>query len=81
MKLENISTLLSAGDSLLDYPMIKRSNFGFIPSHGELLKSLPMENFADNVYITNESGIFAGEEILDIVHKKFHEIKDISQHE
>ncbi|MCJ7688993.1 MAG: HAD hydrolase family protein [Clostridiaceae bacterium] len=81
MKLENINTLLSAGDSLLDYPMIKHSNFGIIPSHGELLLSPPVENFADTVYVTNESGIFAGEEILDIAHKKFHEIKDISQHE
>jgi hydroxymethylpyrimidine pyrophosphatase-like HAD family hydrolase len=81
MKLENINTLFSAGDSLLDYPMIKRSNFGIIPAHGELLLSPPVENFADTVYITNESGIFAGEEILDIVHQKFHEIKDISQHE
>lgn len=81
MKLENINTLLSAGDSLLDYPLIKNSTYGIIPTHGELLRSPPVENFSDTVYITKESGIFAGEEILDIVHQKFHEIKDISQHE
>jgi hydroxymethylpyrimidine pyrophosphatase-like HAD family hydrolase len=81
MKLENINTLLSAGDSLLDYPLIKNSTYGIIPAHGELLCSPPVENFTDTVYITKESGIFAGEEILDIIHQKFHEIKNISQHE
>ncbi|MGK0467836.1 HAD family hydrolase [Clostridium sp.] len=81
MKLENISTLLSAGDSLLDYPLIKNSTYGIIPAHGELLRSPPVETFSDTVYITKESGIYAGEEILDIVHQKFHEIKDITQHE
>jgi hydroxymethylpyrimidine pyrophosphatase-like HAD family hydrolase len=81
MRLENINTLLSAGDSLLDYPLIKNSTYGIIPAHGELLRSSHVENFTDTVYITKESGIFAGEEILDIVHQKFHEIKDTSQHE
>lgn len=81
MKLENINTLLSAGDSLLDYPLIKNSTYGIIPSHGELLRSPHVENLTDTVYITKESGIFAGEEILDIVHQKSHQIKDISQHE
>lgn len=77
MKLENISVLLAAGDSLLDYPIIEHSNYGIVPSHGELLSSLPVKNFADTVYITKQVGIFAGEEILDIVHRKFHEIRNI----
>lgn len=81
MHLENINTLLAAGDSLLDYPLIKNSTYGIIPSHGELLLSPPVENFTDTVYITKKSGIFAGEEILDIVHEKLHEVKYISQHE
>lgn len=78
MELENISVLLAAGDSLLDYPIIEHSNYGIVPSHGELLSSVHVKNFADTVYITKETGIFAGEEILDIVHQKFHEIKDIT---
>lgn len=81
MNLENINILVAAGDSLLDYPLIEHSNYGIVPSHGELLRSLPVKNFAGTVYITKTSGIFAGEEILDIVHQKFHEIKDISQHD
>lgn len=81
MQLENINTLLAAGDSLLDYPMIKHSKYGIIPSHGELLCNNSMKTFDDTVYITKGVGIFAGEEILDIVHQKFHEIKDISKHD
>ena len=79
MQLENINIFIAAGDSLLDYPMIEHSNYGIVPSHGELLKNLPVKKLEETVYITNACGIFAGEEILDIVHEKFHEIKDISQ--
>lgn len=81
MQSENINMFLAAGDSLLDYPMIKNSNYGIVPSHGELLDNLPPKKLADNIYITKESGIFAGEELLDIVHQKFHEINDISRDE
>ena len=81
MQSENINIFLAAGDSLLDYPMIKHSNYGLIPRHGELLDNLPENKLVDNIYITKESGIFAGEEILDIVHQKFHEINDISRDE
>ncbi|MBU3191779.1 HAD hydrolase family protein [Clostridium bowmanii] len=79
MKLENIDIYISAGDSLLDYPMIQHSNYGIVPSHGELLKTLSLQPLSDSVYTTKTSGIFAGEEILDVVHSKFHEIKDFSQ--
>ena len=81
MQLENIDTFIAVGDSLLDYPMIKHSNYGIIPSHGELLLNPPLEGFPDNIYITKEAGIFAGEEILNIVQDRFHEISDISQEE
>jgi hydroxymethylpyrimidine pyrophosphatase-like HAD family hydrolase len=81
MQLENINILIAAGDSLLDYPMIKHSDYGIIPSHGELLHNPPLSKFADTVYITKESGILAGEEILAMVYEKFHEITDVSQDE
>ncbi|MGH4121356.1 MAG: HAD family hydrolase [Clostridium sp.] len=79
MQLENINTFIAAGDSLLDYPMIKSSNYGIIPLHGELLNALPVKKLEDTVFISKTSGIFAGEEILDIVHEKLHENKNISQ--
>ncbi|MBU3130032.1 HAD family hydrolase [Clostridium tagluense] len=79
MELENINTFIAAGDSLLDYPMIEHSNYGVIPSHGELLKAVPVKKLEDTVFITKTSGIFAGEEILDIVHGKLHEVHDVSQ--
>jgi hydroxymethylpyrimidine pyrophosphatase-like HAD family hydrolase len=77
-QLENINVLVSAGDSLLDYPLIKNSTYGIIPSHGELLSNLQGEELGDYIYITKETGIFAGQEFLDIVHNKFHEIKGTS---
>ncbi|MBU3114288.1 hypothetical protein [Clostridium lacusfryxellense] len=76
--LENINVLFSAGDSLLDYPLIKNSTYGIIPSHGELLLNLQREEIGESVYITKESGIYAGQEILDVVHNKFHELKGTS---
>ena len=42
---------------------------------------LLLEGLSDNVYITKKSGIFAGEEILDIVQQRFHEVNDISRDE
>lgn len=81
MQLEDINMLIAAGDSLLDYPMIKHSDYGIIPSHGELLHNLPLDKFTDNVYITKESGIFAGEEVLSIAHQKFLEFNGISRGE
>ena len=81
MQLENINMLMAVGDSLLDYPMIKHSNYGIIPAHGELLLNPPLEGFSDNIYITKKVGIFAGEEILNIVEQRFHEINDISRDE
>ncbi|WP_291634034.1 HAD hydrolase family protein [Clostridium sp.] len=81
MELENINTFIAAGDSLLDYPMIKHSNYGIVPSHGELLLNLQGEKLANTVYITKESGVFAGQEILDVVHEEFHKINDISEDE
>ncbi|MBU3181761.1 HAD hydrolase family protein [Clostridium psychrophilum] len=77
MKIENINIFIAAGDSLLDYPMIKHSNYGIVPSHGELLQTLRDKKLQDTIYVTKETGIFAGEEILSKVHQKYHEIKNI----
>lgn len=81
MELENINTFIAAGDSLLDYPMIHGSNYAVVPSHGELLRNIPSEKLSATVCVTKTSGIFAGEEILDIVHEKSHEIHNIIHHE
>ncbi len=81
MQLENISTFLAAGDSLLDYPMIKYSNYGIVPTHGELLHTLALKKLVDTVYVTKKSGILAGEEMLYMVHEKFHEINNTSHDE
>lgn len=77
MNLEDIDILIAAGDSLLDYPMIKHSTFGIIPAHGELLRIPPLDEFDDNVYITKASGILAGEEVLSMVLGKLQEINGI----
>ena len=50
MQLENINIFIAAGDSLLDYPMIKHSNYGIVPSHGELLHNLPVKKLGYCIY-------------------------------
>ncbi|MEK3979047.1 HAD hydrolase family protein [Psychrobacillus sp. FSL K6-2836] len=56
------TTVIAAGDSMLDFDMVLNANHGFIPSHGEAIHkggSLP-----PHVSITNQTGVLAGEEIL-----------------
>lgn len=52
---------MAAGDSLLDIPMLERADFAVRPAHGEL----DTANYtADNLSVTENTGILAGEEIV-----------------
>ncbi|MCX7748326.1 MAG: hypothetical protein N2645_15800 [Clostridia bacterium] len=57
--------VIAAGDSLMDYPLIEKADFSYIPPHGELKaqeekigKGLPFK-------YTEKIGIMSGEEILE----------------
>jgi hypothetical protein len=54
-------TVLAAGDSLLDQPMLEAADIAYRPAHGELHE---VGFTSANLTITTHSGILAGEEIL-----------------
>ncbi|MEA9984766.1 HAD family hydrolase [Subtercola sp. RTI3] len=58
------STVLAAGDSLLDAPMLEQADLAFRPAHGELHDA---GYVADNLTVTVSRGILAGEELLRLM--------------
>ncbi len=65
---EGINQVLAAGDSLLDFDMLKAADFAIAPAHGELY-SLYLQKVSglERLRFTQKSGLKAGEEILDYV--------------
>ncbi|RFA07966.1 hypothetical protein B7R54_01100 [Subtercola boreus] len=58
------STVLAAGDSLLDQRMLEHADLAFRPAHGELEEA----GYAHgNLTITGSVGILAGEELLQLM--------------
>lgn len=58
---------VAAGDSFLDIGLMAAADYGIRPRHGEI-ESLPgVDKFA----VTERKGIYAAEEILDFVERKF----------
>ena len=53
-----LSYVYTAGDSLLDYELVKNGDFGFVPLHGEVLESYP------GLHKTKAHGMAASDEIL-----------------
>ena len=67
-KKNSCEVVFSAGDSLLDYTMLKNSIYSFVPLKGELKTYLDNESLVlDNVVLTQSGGIMAGEEILECI--------------
>lgn len=65
---EKIKTIIGAGDSLLDLPLIDAAGYSIIPPHGELHHVYGKELKSDSEYCyTVSNGIYAAEEILDKV--------------
>jgi HAD superfamily hydrolase (TIGR01484 family) len=58
---EGISTLIGAGDSLLDEDLLVKCDHSFIPAHGELAEDNGLLTYID----TEQRGALAGEEILE----------------
>ncbi|MEG6521999.1 HAD family hydrolase [Desulfotomaculum sp. 1211_IL3151] len=59
------AAIFSAGDSLLDIPLIKEAQYRISPAHGELFEQCSSEK---EWKFTKASGILAGEEILQQVY-------------
>ncbi|PLS03522.1 HAD family hydrolase [Neobacillus cucumis] len=72
-KLEGGKAVVGAGDSLLDWDFLKDCHYRFIPNHGELARHLGTVAFEDeSSIITKNSGVSAGEEIIQQVCKLLH---------
>jgi hydroxymethylpyrimidine pyrophosphatase-like HAD family hydrolase len=56
------STVLAAGDSLLDLDLVRDADRAIVPAHGELVHS---GWAAPHVEVTSESGVLAGEQIVE----------------
>ncbi|QEK11014.1 haloacid dehalogenase [Crassaminicella thermophila] len=66
---ENIDFVASAGDSLLDLPMLKMADYAVVPPHGEIYKKYERTyETIQNITFTEKEGIFAAEEILEKIY-------------
>ncbi|WP_051316967.1 HAD family hydrolase [Ectobacillus panaciterrae] len=61
-KMTNKKKVATAGDSLLDLPMLEVADFAFSPVHGELDRM----TLSKHIIRTSQSGILASEEILQL---------------
>lgn len=61
---EEKSFLFAAGDSQLDYDMLKMADMSYAPLHGELKYVITNEKYSSNIKATNSKGILASEELL-----------------
>lgn len=61
---EGIKTIFSAGDSNLDVCLVRQSDFGLIPRHGEAATKY------GHLGLTRETGILAAEEIIETILSK-----------
>ncbi|MCA0173638.1 HAD family hydrolase [Bacillus sp. RAR_GA_16] len=68
-----LSFLYTAGDSLLDYDLIKNSDCGFVPSHGEVLETYP------ELRTTKAYGMAASDEILSSIKEDLSISKQLSE--
>ncbi len=69
---QNVKCFVAAGDSLLDQSLVDAADIGFIPAHGELYNRYICGDYKnDELKITEESGIRAGEEILRYALQRF----------
>jgi hydroxymethylpyrimidine pyrophosphatase-like HAD family hydrolase len=65
LELSGENKLISAGDSLLDLPMLKNASYGVIPLHGELYRLYHKDlSFMNNIHFTKAHGILSSDEFL-----------------
>lgn len=65
---DGISSVVAAGDSLLDLDMLKAADLALAPAHGELYSLYLQGTFGlEKIRFTQKSGIEAAEEILESV--------------
>jgi len=70
MELEQETEIITAGDSILDFPMLKNSMSAFVPAHGELnTKYTQLLSENKTILCTISEGIDSSEELLNRIYK------------
>jgi hydroxymethylpyrimidine pyrophosphatase-like HAD family hydrolase len=68
MEIEQETELITAGDSILDFPMLENSMKAFVPGHGELnMKYVGLLSENKKVFCTKNHGIYSSDELLNKV--------------
>jgi hydroxymethylpyrimidine pyrophosphatase-like HAD family hydrolase len=69
-EIEQESELITAGDSILDFPMLENSMTGFVPAHGELnMKYGQLLSENKKIFCTSSHGIGASDELLNRIYE------------
>ncbi|TWE06097.1 hydroxymethylpyrimidine pyrophosphatase-like HAD family hydrolase [Neobacillus bataviensis] len=71
-QLEGVKTVAGAGDSILDWDFLKNCQHRFVPNHGELAKHLAHVSGGRTSILTINSGVRAGEEIIQHFYQLIH---------
>ena len=71
-QLEGVKTVAGAGDSILDWDFLKNCQHRFVPNHGELAKHLVNVSGGRTSILTMNSGVRAGEEIIQYFYQLIH---------
>lgn len=62
--------IITAGDSILDFPMLLNSMLGFVPAHGELnIKYGELISENKKIICTSSEGIHSSDELLNKIYK------------
>ncbi|MBC8059417.1 MAG: hypothetical protein H7Y18_01995 [Clostridiaceae bacterium] len=70
MEMEQDDQLVTAGDSILDLPMLENSMSGFIPAHGELNMKYGQLLLGNNkIFCTSCHGIYSSDELLNRIYR------------
>ena len=70
MEVEQDGHLITAGDSILDFPMLENSMTGFVPGHGELnMKYGQILSENKKIFCTSSQGIGSSDELLNRIYE------------
>jgi len=67
-----VKMVAGAGDSILDWDFLKNCQHRFVPNHGELAKHLVNVSGGRTSILTMNSGVRAGEEIIQYFYQLIH---------
>ncbi len=71
--------ILAAGDSLFDYEMVTKADFGAVPKGSWLEQNITSTKNQKEIYITQRAGLAAAEDLLAYALEQVEKIKFIDK--